>query len=153
MEHEGVRVPLMISATLTENGRTLSGQTLEAFVASISHCDPLSIGLNCGFGADTMTPHIEALQSIPYAVSMHANAGLPNEMGEYDETPETMASKIKPLLDKGMINIIGGCCGTTPAHISTIADIVKEKKGKSVKEKSLTPQPSTLNSQFSTLNS
>ena len=147
MEFEGIRVPLMISATLTENGRTLSGQTLEAFIASISHCDPLSIGLNCGFGADTMTPHIEALQSIPYAVSMHANAGLPNEMGEYDETPETMASKIKPLLDKGMINIIGGCCGTTPAHISAIADLVKEKKGKSVKEKSLTPQPSTLNSQ------
>ena len=147
MEFEGMRVPLMISATLTENGRTLSGQTLEAFVASISHCDPLSIGVNCGFGADTMTPHIEALQSIPYAVSMHANAGLPNEMGEYDETPETMASKIKPLLDKGMINIIGGCCGTTPAHISAIADLVKEKKGKSVKEKSLTPQPSILNSQ------
>ena len=153
MELEGVKVPLMISATLTENGRTLSGQTLEAFVASISHCEPLSIGLNCGFGADTMTPHIEALQSIPFAVSMHANAGLPNEMGEYDETPETMASKIKPLIERGLVNIIGGCCGTTPAHINAIANLVKEEKDKWKEGKSLTPQPSTLNSQFSTLNS
>ena len=132
MEMEGVRVPLMISVTLTENGRTLSGQTLDAFVASISHCEPLSIGLNCGFGADTMTPHIETLQSCPFAISMHANAGLPNEMGEYDETPETMASKIKPLIEKGLVNIIGGCCGTTPAHIKAIADLVNEinNKGK-----------------------
>lgn len=135
MEMEGVRVPLMISATLTETGRTLSGQTLDAFVASISHCEPISIGLNCGFGADTMAPHIEALQSIPFAVSMHANAGLPNEMGEYDETPETMASKIKPLIERGLVNIIGGCCGTTPAHIAAIANIVKEENDKR-KEKS-----------------
>ena len=144
MEHEGVRVSLMISATLTENGRTLSGQTLEAFIASISHCEPLSIGLNCGFGADTMTPHIEALQSIPYAVSMHANAGLPNEMGEYDETPETMASKIRPLIEKGMVNIIGGCCGTTPAHIKAIANLVKEGNGKSLNSKSATPNSKCL---------
>ncbi len=130
MELEGMRLPIMISATLTETGRTLSGQTLDAFVASISHCEPLSIGLNCGFGADTMTPHIETLQSCPFAISMHANAGLPNEMGEYDETPETMASKIKPLIEKGMVNIIGGCCGTTPAHIKAIADLVKEKNDK-----------------------
>lgn len=120
MEQEGVRVPLMISVTLTESGRTLSGQTLDAFVTSIAHCQPLSIGLNCGFGADAMTPYIEALQSVPFAVSMHANAGLPNEMGEYDETPSTMARKVTPLLEKGWINIIGGCCGTTPAHIKAI---------------------------------
>ncbi len=153
MEIEEVRVPIMISATLTENGRTLSGQTLDAFVASISHCNPLSIGLNCGFGADTMTPHIESLQAIPCAVSMHANAGLPNEMGEYDETPETMASKIKPLIEKGLVNIIGGCCGTTPAHINAIANLVKEENGTQKKEISLNSQLSILNSQFSTLNS
>lgn len=146
MELEGVRIPIMISATLTETGRTLSGQTLDAFVASISHCEPLSIGLNCGFGADTMTPHIETLQSIPFAISMHANAGLPNEMGEYDETPETMASKIKPLIEHGLVNIVGGCCGTTPAHIKAIANLVKEGKGNKYKE-------ITLNSQLSILNS
>ena len=143
MEMEGIRVPLMISATLTETGRTLSGQTLDAFVASISHCEPISIGLNCGFGADTMTPHIEALQSIPFAVSMHANAGLPNEMGEYDETPETMASKIKPLIERGLVSVIGGCCGTTPAHIAAIANIVKEVNNKR-KEKAETLLHSSL---------
>lgn len=153
MELEGVRIPIMISATLTETGRTLSGQTLDAFVASISHSEPLSIGLNCGFGADTMTPHIETLQSIPFAISMHANAGLPNEMGEYDETPETMASKIKPLIENGMVNIIGGCCGTTPNHIKAIADLVKEGKGKREEEKSLNSQSPTLHSQPSILNS
>lgn len=126
MEQEGVRVPLMISVTLTENGRTLSGQTLEAFVASIAHSEPLSIGLNCGFGADAMLPYVEALQSVPFAVSMHANAGLPNEMGEYDETPATMAQKIAPILEKRWINIIGGCCGTTPAHIKAISDVCQK---------------------------
>lgn len=130
MEMEQQRVPLMLSVTLTESGRTLSGQTLEAFIASISHCEPLSIGLNCGFGPDTMTPHIEALQSIPFAVSMHANAGLPNEMGEYDETPATMAQKVAPIIKNGWVNIIGGCCGTTPAHIKAIAETVKENSGK-----------------------
>ena len=148
MELEGVRVPIMISATLTESGRTLSGQTLDAFVASISHCEPLSIGLNCGFGADTMTPHIETLQSIPFAISMHANAGLPNEMGEYDETPETMASKIYPIIKNGLVNIIGGCCGTTPEHIKAIANLVKKGRGKREKEKSFNSQPSTQNSQL-----
>lgn len=126
MEQEGVRVPLMISVTLTESGRTLSGQTLEAFVASMAHCEPLSIGLNCGFGADAMLPYVEALQSVPFAVSMHANAGLPNEMGKYDETPVTMAQKVAPVLEKGWVNIIGGCCGTTPAHIKAISDLCQE---------------------------
>ena len=146
MEVEGVRIPIMISATLTENGRTLSGQTLEAFVASIDHCEPLSIGLNCGFGADKLAPHIESLQSIDCAVSLHANAGLPNQMGEYDETPESMAQKLKPLIEKNMINIVGGCCGTTPAHIEAIAKLVKKEKGKRIKEKLLNSQLSTLNS-------
>lgn len=127
MELEKVRVPLMISVTLTENGRTLSGQTIDAFVASIAHCEPLSIGLNCGFGADTMIPHLEALQSIPYYVSVHPNAGLPNEMGEYDETPSTMALKVSTIIDKKLANIIGGCCGTTPAHIKAISEVVNAK--------------------------
>lgn len=144
MEAEGLRIPIMISATLTENGRTLSGQTLEAFVASISHCEPLSIGLNCGFGADKLAPHIESLQSIDCAVSLHANAGLPNQMGEYDETPESMIQKLKPLLQKKMLNIVGGCCGTTPAHINAIANIVKEENEKCEGGKTLNHQPSTI---------
>ena len=146
MELEGIKIPLMISATLTQTGRTLSGQTLDAFVASISHCQPLSIGLNCGFGADMLSPHIESLQTIPFAVSMHANAGLPNEMGEYNETPSTMAQKIKPLIDKGLINIVGGCCGTTPAHIKAIANIVKEEKEKKKEVKALNSQLTTPDS-------
>ena len=146
MELEGIKIPLMISATLTQTGRTLSGQTLDAFVASISHCQPLSIGLNCGFGADMLTPHIESLQTIPFAVSMHANAGLPNEMGEYNETPSTMAQKIKPLIDKGLINIVGGCCGTTPAHIKAIANIAKEENRKSKKVKTPNSQLTTPDS-------
>ncbi len=146
MELEGIKIPLMISATLTQTGRTLSGQTLDAFVASISHCQPLSIGLNCGFGADMLSPHIESLQTIPFAVSMHANAGLPNEMGEYNETPSTMAQKVKPLIEKGLINIVGGCCGTTPAHIKAIANIVKEEKEKKKEVKALNSQLTTPDS-------
>lgn len=147
MEQEQRRVPLLLSATLTENGRTLSGQTLDAFVASIAHCEPLSIGLNCGFGPDTMAPHIEALQQIPFAVSMHANAGLPNEMGEYDETPSIMAQKVAHIIENGWVNIIGGCCGTTPAHIEAIANVVKERKEKSKKVKTPNSQLATPNSQ------
>lgn len=117
----GIDVPIMMSVTLTESGRTLSGQTLDAFVATVAHGDLLSIGLNCGFGADGMIPHINALQGEPMAVSVYPNAGLPNEMGEYDETPETMVEKLLPLLSLGKLNIVGGCCGTTPEHIATIA--------------------------------
>lgn len=117
----GIDVPIMMSVTLTESGRTLSGQTLDAFVATVAHGDLLSIGLNCGFGADGMIPHINALQDEPMAVSVYPNAGLPNEMGEYDETPETMVEKLLPLLSSGKLNIVGGCCGTTPEHIAAIA--------------------------------
>lgn len=121
METEGVDVPIMMSVTLTESGRTLSGQTLDAFVATVAHGNLLSIGLNCGFGAEGMIPHINALQSESMAVSVYPNAGLPNEMGEYDETPETMVEKLLPLLSSGKLNIVGGCCGTTPEHIAAIA--------------------------------
>ncbi|MCM1517596.1 MAG: methionine synthase [Pseudoflavonifractor sp.] len=128
MERQGRRVPLMLSVTLTESGRTLSGQTLEAFVATVSHGEPLSIGLNCGFGADGMSAHVGALQRYPVAVSAYPNAGLPNEMGEYDETPSTMALKLTPMLEGGMLNIVGGCCGTTPAHIAAIAELARSVK-------------------------
>lgn len=126
MEAVGVTVPIMMSVTLTEAGRTLSGQTLDAFVATVAHGDLLSIGLNCGFGADGMIPHVNALQSEPMAVSVYPNAGLPNAMGEYDETPETMVEKLLPLLSSGKLNIVGGCCGTTPEHIAAIADVAKK---------------------------
>lgn len=125
MERLGRRVPLMLSVTLTESGRTLSGQTLEAFVATVAHGEPLSIGLNCGFGADGMARHVEALQGYPFAVSAYPNAGLPNEMGQYDETPETMVGKLMPMLRDGRLNIVGGCCGTTPAHIAAIAEATR----------------------------
>lgn len=121
MKETEIKVPIMVSVTLTESGRTLSGQTLAAFVASISHVDLLSVGLNCGFGADGMVPYIKELQSIDVAVSVYPNAGLPNVMGEYDETPETIVEKLLPIIASEQINIIGGCCGTTPEHIAVIA--------------------------------
>lgn len=120
------RVPIMLSVTLTESGRTLSGQTIEAFLASVSHVDLLSVGLNCGFGAQGMIPRLEELSAIAScAVSAYPNAGLPNEMGEYDETSETMAINVRPMFEKGLVNIVGGCCGTTPNHIKAIAEIAK----------------------------
>ena len=122
----GRRVPIMLSVTLTESGRTLSGQTIEAFLASVSHVDLLSVGLNCGFGAQGMIPRLEELSAIAScAVSAYPNAGLPNEMGEYDETSETMAINVRPMFEKGLVNIVGGCCGTTPNHIKAIAEIAK----------------------------
>jgi 5-methyltetrahydrofolate--homocysteine methyltransferase len=121
MEAVGVRVPIIVSVTLTESGRTLSGQTLEAFVATVAHAEPLAMGLNCGFGADGMFEHLETLSHYPFAVSVYPNAGLPNEMGQYDETPAVMAPKIRRMMELGLINIVGGCCGTTPAHIREFA--------------------------------
>ncbi len=136
MEKQGCRLPLMFSVTLTESSRTLSGQTLEAFVASIAHLEPLSIGLNCGFGADGMARHVEALQRYPFAVSVYPNAGLPNEMGEYDETPELMQSKLSGMLSSGSLNIVGGCCGTTPEHISAIAEIAAKASPRAIPQSS-----------------
>ncbi|WP_295728301.1 methionine synthase [uncultured Muribaculum sp.] len=121
MEQAGVRVPLMISVTLTESGRTLSGQTLEAFVTTVAHAEPLAVGLNCGFGADGMMQHLETLSRYPFAVSVYPNAGLPNEMGQYDETPAVMGRKIRRMMERGLVNIVGGCCGTTPDHIREFA--------------------------------
>ncbi len=129
-DERGIDVPIMVSGTITDaSGRTLSGQTAEAFLVSISHIPMLSVGFNCALGANQLTPHLEVLaQKAEFNVSAHPNAGLPNAFGEYDETPEQMASQIKEFLDKNLINIVGGCCGTTPAHIKAIADLANEYK-------------------------
>lgn len=121
------RFPLMISGTITDaSGRTLSGQTTEAFWNSVSHANPLSIGLNCALGASALRPYIQELSKIaPVYTSLHANAGLPNAFGEYDETPDMTAVVIEEFIESGFINIVGGCCGTTPAHIKALAEVIK----------------------------
>ena len=125
-DEQGWSVPIMISGTLTDaSGRTLSGQTAEAFWNSVRHVNPFSVGLNCALGADLMRPHIAALSQVAgVRVSTYPNAGLPNEMGGYDETPEDMGAALKEWAESGLINIVGGCCGTSPAHIKIIADAV-----------------------------
>ncbi|MEN5209015.1 homocysteine S-methyltransferase family protein [Stenotrophomonas terrae] len=122
----GGRLPIMISGTITDaSGRTLSGQTAEAFYASVSHGQPLSIGFNCALGATDMRPHVETLAQISSGyVSAHPNAGLPNAFGEYDETPEEMATTLKEFAQSGLLNLVGGCCGTSPDHIRAIAEAV-----------------------------
>ena len=122
----GGRLPVMISGTITDaSGRTLSGQTAEAFYASVSHGRPLSVGLNCALGAKDLREHVETLATIADSyVSAHPNAGLPNAFGEYDETPEEMAATLKEFAQSGLLNLVGGCCGTTPAHIKAIAEAV-----------------------------
>ncbi|MEB8330118.1 homocysteine S-methyltransferase family protein [Flavobacteriaceae bacterium KMM 6897] len=129
-EERGIEIPIMVSGTITDaSGRTLSGQTAEAFLISISHIPILSIGFNCALGASQLVPHLEVISSkSDFFVSAHPNAGLPNAFGEYDETPAQMAAQIKEYLEKGLVNIIGGCCGTTPAHIRAIADLVENFK-------------------------
>ena len=127
MEEMGITVPIMVSGTITDlSGRTLSGQTVEAFWYSVAHTSPLSIGLNCALGADTMAGFVRELSRVaPVAVSAHPNAGLPNAFGEYDETPETTARVLGTLARDGVVNIVGGCCGTTPDHIRAIAEAVR----------------------------
>ena len=129
-EERGVEVPVMLSGTITDaSGRTLSGQTAEAFLISVSHVPLLTVGLNCALGASALVPHLEAISSnTNFGVSAHPNAGLPNAFGEYDETPKEMAAQIKEYLDKSLINIIGGCCGTTPGHIKAIAEVAAQYK-------------------------
>ncbi|GAB4410646.1 MAG: methionine synthase [Microscillaceae bacterium] len=122
------RLPIMVSGTITDAaGRTLSGQTIEAFLISVSHMPLLSVGVNCALGADLMRPYIQSLaKNAPFHVSAHPNAGLPNEFGEYDQSPEFMGSIIREFLESGYVNIIGGCCGTTPEHIRVIADLAAQ---------------------------
>lgn len=125
-EARGARLPVMISGTITDaSGRTLSGQTAEAFWYSLRHARPLSIGLNCALGAKDLRAHVDVLAQVADAyVSTHPNAGLPNAFGGYDETPEDMAATLREFAASGLLNVVGGCCGTTPAHIRAIGDAV-----------------------------
>ncbi len=126
-EARGAAWPLMISGTITDaSGRTLSGQTPEAFYYSVAHARPFSVGFNCALGADQLKAHVRALSRIAATrVSAHPNAGLPNEFGEYDESPEDMAKVIRGYAEEGLVNIIGGCCGTTPDHLAAIAEAIR----------------------------
>ena len=129
-EERHIDIPIMLSGTITDaSGRTLSGQTAEAFLISVSHIPLLSIGFNCALGANLLQPHLEAVAGkTNFAVSAHPNAGLPNAFGEYDESPEEMGEQIEEYLKKNLINIIGGCCGTSPEHIRVIAKIASKYK-------------------------
>jgi 5-methyltetrahydrofolate--homocysteine methyltransferase len=127
-ERSGRVIPIMISGTITDaSGRTLSGQTVEAFWNSVSHASPLTIGLNCALGASDMYPYIRELSEKSWCyISAYPNAGLPNAFGEYDQTGPEMAALVKAFMKEGLINVIGGCCGTTPSHIKVIAQAAKE---------------------------
>ena len=122
----GARLPVMVSGTITDaSGRTLSGQTAEAFWYSVRHAQPLAIGLNCALGAKDLRAHVDVLSCVADAfVSTHPNAGLPNAFGGYDETPEDMAATLREFAEGGLLNLVGGCCGTTPDHIAAIAEAV-----------------------------
>lgn len=124
-EIRNIDIPIMLSGTITDaSGRTLSGQTAEAFLISVSHIPLLSIGFNCALGANLLQPHLEAIANkTTFGISAHPNAGLPNAFGEYEESPKEMAMQIEEYLKKDLINIIGGCCGTTPEHIKVITEI------------------------------
>jgi 5-methyltetrahydrofolate--homocysteine methyltransferase len=130
----GRTLPIMVSGTITDaSGRTLSGQTTEAFLVSVSHVPLLSVGLNCALGAKALRPYLQVLnEQSPFFVSAYPNAGLPNEFGHYDQTPEDMGVQIKEFLDEGLVNIVGGCCGTTPEHIQVIAKLAAQYKPREV---------------------
>lgn len=129
-EEIGKEVPIMVSGTITDaSGRTLSGQTTEAFLISVSHVNLLSIGLNCALGASQLRPYLQTLsEKAPFFVSAYPNAGLPNEFGQYDETAQQMGAQVEEFLKEGLVNILGGCCGTTPDHIKVIAELAAKYK-------------------------
>jgi len=133
-EEIGKEIPVMVSGTITDaSGRTLSGQTTEAFLVSVSHVPLLSIGLNCALGASALRPYLQVLhEKSSFFVSAYPNAGLPNEFGHYDQTPDEMAVQVEEYLKEGLVNIVGGCCGTTPEHIVKIAAIAKKYKPREV---------------------
>nr|MCU0947155.1 homocysteine S-methyltransferase family protein [Porphyrobacter sp.] len=135
----GREVPVMISMTLTDlSGRNLSGHTVEAFWYAVRHAKPLTIGLNCSFGAEQLRPHVKVLSQIADTLLLiYPNAGLPNELGEYDEMPDTTAGLVKDWADHGQVNILGGCCGSSPAHIAAIAKAVEKSEPRRVP----TPEP------------
>lgn len=128
-------IPVMVSGTITDaSGRTLSGQTAEAFLISISHIPLLSVGFNCALGAKQLTPHLEVLaRKTDFGVSAYPNAGLPNAFGEYEQSPEQMAQQTREYLEKELVNILGGCCGTTPAHIKALAEVARDYKPRNIK--------------------
>jgi 5-methyltetrahydrofolate--homocysteine methyltransferase len=131
-----IDIPIMVSGTITDaSGRTLSGQTVEAFLISISHIPLLSVGFNCALGAHQLKPYLKQLaHNTSFNISAHPNAGLPNAFGQYDETPKEMQVQIKEYLDENLINIIGGCCGTNPDHIKLIAEVAKNYKPRQISE-------------------
>lgn len=133
-EETGKQIPVMISGTITDaSGRTLSGQTTEAFLISVSHVPLLSIGLNCALGAAQLRPYLQVLdEKAPFFVSAYPNAGLPNEFGHYDQSPDEMAAQVEEYLKEGLVNIVGGCCGTTPDHIRKIAEVARKYKPRKV---------------------
>jgi len=135
-EEKQCRLPILISGTITDrSGRTLSGQTAEAFWYSIRHLQPFSVGLNCALGAELMRPYLAELSNIAdVRVSAYPNAGLPNEMGEYDQDPEDMAAALEPWAKDGLLNLVGGCCGSTPDHIRAIAERVSKHRARIVPE-------------------
>nr|WP_228450552.1 homocysteine S-methyltransferase family protein [Chryseolinea soli] len=140
-EEMGRKIPVMVSGTITDaSGRILSGQTADAFLISVSHVPLLSIGLNCAMGAAALRPYLQVLdEKAPFFVSAYPNAGLPNEFGHYDQTPEEMAAEVEEYLKEGLVNIVGGCCGSTPDHIRSIATIAARytpRKKESLKEAS-----------------
>jgi len=137
-DEKGIEIPVMVSGTITDaSGRTLSGQTTEAFLTSIGHMDLLSVGLNCALGAEQLKPFLSILSKMaPFAVSAHPNAGLPNQFGEYDQSAKIMADIIEGFLKDGMVNIIGGCCGTTPDHIKRIADLAQNYQPRKIPARS-----------------
>mgnify|MGYP002712350568 CR=1 FL=1 len=135
-EERNITIPIMVSGTITDaSGRTLSGQTADAFLISVSHMDLISVGFNCALGAKQLTPYLETLShNSDFYISAYPNAGLPNAFGKYDESPEFMAEQIREYAEKRLINIVGGCCGTTPPHIKAIADLVKDYEPRKLKE-------------------
>lgn len=136
LEETGKKIPVMVSGTITDaSGRTLSGQTTEAFLISVSHVPLLSIGLNCALGANALRPYLQVLnEKAPCFVSAYPNAGLPNEFGQYDQTPDEMAVQVEEYLKEGLVNFLGGCCGTTPEHIRRIADIAAKYQPRKVQK-------------------
>jgi len=134
-EERQIDIPIMVSGTITDaSGRTLSGQTVEAFLTSISHIPLLSVGFNCALGAEQLKPYLQRLSNeTEFFTSAHPNAGLPNAFGEYDQSPKQMQQLIEDYLQDGLINIIGGCCGTTPAHINAITEVAKNYKPRRLK--------------------
>lgn len=136
-EKVGKELPIMVSGTITDaSGRTLSGQNTEAFLISVSHMPIMSIGLNCALGAKDLYQYLEVLhKNADCSISAHPNAGLPNEFGQYDQTPEQMGEQVEEFLKGGFVNILGGCCGTTPDHISYIAKLAQKYEPRAVKEK------------------